>query len=107
MPDGVVFSMSEQRSGIPFAAPVLNDAGQIAFHGVVEGPGVDATNNRGNWRGNRHLAPPGASRLPARPALIRVLPGANRSFPASARPASRRCILHHVSRPIAPILPPR
>lgn len=32
-----------------FAGPVLNDAGQIAFRAVIQGPGVDHTNNFVIW----------------------------------------------------------
>jgi len=42
-PAGVVFSFFDS-SGL-----LLNNAGQTAFRGILTGPGVDATNDRGIW----------------------------------------------------------
>jgi hypothetical protein len=43
-PSGVNFSFFNH-------APLLNDAGQVAFHSWLIGSGVDSTNNSGIWRG--------------------------------------------------------
>ncbi len=48
-------------NGLNFAAPVLNDTGQIAFGATLTGPGVDTTNNGGIWSGR-----PGDLKLVAR-----------------------------------------
>jgi hypothetical protein len=49
-PSGVVFKnfgLTNPNSNL--FAPVLNDAGEIAFQAVLEGPGVDLTNNHSTW----------------------------------------------------------
>ena len=45
-PDDVVFAESAHRSATPFNSPRINDAGQISFRGIIEGPGIDAFNEQ-------------------------------------------------------------
>ncbi|MHC5003580.1 MAG: DUF7453 family protein, partial [Planctomycetota bacterium] len=46
---GVMFS---QLQTVPSVLLLINEVGQVAFHGRLSGPGVDANNSRGLWAGS-------------------------------------------------------
>lgn len=56
-----------------FTGPVVNDAGMIAFHGTLIGPGIGATNNQSVWStvgGALHMVARTGSQAPGAPAGV-------------------------------------
>jgi hypothetical protein len=71
MPAGVTFSGAGSFIG-PFGFWTGNRAGQVMFHGNVDGQGIDLNNDEGLWLGK-----PGALALVAREGEPIVVPGMN------------------------------
>jgi hypothetical protein len=48
-PDGIVFDRFSHDPSVEYLSPVLNARGQMAFYGILTGPGVDESNDIGLW----------------------------------------------------------